>query len=198
MSASISRSGCRDEIVGLIAEGVGDIGIVAGTVDAGGLTTYPFRTDRFVAVVAQEHPLAKRANDRFRGSARLRHSSGSTASERDLSAFSPARRRARPAAAAARAVAQLRRGVPSCRERTSAVGIVPHTTARARGQVDGDQGASSSTDAWAVRELTICVRDIDALPPFARQLVEHMRDKQRASAATRSARHQRPSNRDRG
>src|ERR1041384_2402026 len=44
-----------DEIVGLIAEGVGDLGIVAGTVDAGGLTTYPFRTDRFVAVVAEQH-----------------------------------------------------------------------------------------------------------------------------------------------
>ena len=48
-----------DEIVGLIAEGVGDIGIVAGTVDAGRLTTYPFRTDRFVLVVARTHPLAK-------------------------------------------------------------------------------------------------------------------------------------------
>src|ERR1700731_2576596 len=37
-----------DEIVGLIAEGVADIGIVAGTVDVGGLQTYPYRTDRFV------------------------------------------------------------------------------------------------------------------------------------------------------
>ena len=35
-----------DEIVGLIAEGVADLGIVAGTVDAGGLETYPFRRDR--------------------------------------------------------------------------------------------------------------------------------------------------------
>ncbi|MDO9247686.1 MAG: LysR family transcriptional regulator, partial [Phenylobacterium sp.] len=39
-----------DEIVGLIAEGVGDIGIVAGTVDVGGLETFPFRSDRFVVV----------------------------------------------------------------------------------------------------------------------------------------------------
>ena len=31
------------------------------------------------------------------------------------------------------------------------------------------------TDPWAVRDLTICVRDLDALPPYARQLVEHMR-----------------------
>src|SRR4029079_12983960 len=54
-----------DEIVGLIAEGVADIGIVAGTVDPGRLTTYPFRTDRFVAVVAKAHPLAKRETISF-------------------------------------------------------------------------------------------------------------------------------------
>ena len=31
------------------------------------------------------------------------------------------------------------------------------------------------TDTWALRDLTICVRDFDALPPYAQQLVEHMR-----------------------
>src|SRR4029077_17734949 len=54
-----------DEIVGLIAEGVADLGVVAGTVDAGALETYPFRRDRFVLVVAQDHPLAKRAKIGF-------------------------------------------------------------------------------------------------------------------------------------
>src|SRR5260221_8184738 len=54
-----------DEIVGLIAEGVGDIGVVAGTVDAGRLTTYPFRSDRFVLVVALDHPLATRSTVDF-------------------------------------------------------------------------------------------------------------------------------------
>ncbi|HVZ52363.1 MAG TPA: LysR family transcriptional regulator, partial [Pseudolabrys sp.] len=54
-----------DEIVGLIAEGTGDIGIVAGTVDYGGLQTFPFRSDRFVLVVAKNHPLAARAKIGF-------------------------------------------------------------------------------------------------------------------------------------
>ena len=49
-----------DEIVGLIAEGVGDLGIIASTVDAARLETYRFRTDRFVLVVAPGHPLAAR------------------------------------------------------------------------------------------------------------------------------------------
>src|SRR4249920_3254752 len=39
-----------DEIVGLIAEGVADLGIVAATVDSSTLETYPFRKDRFVLV----------------------------------------------------------------------------------------------------------------------------------------------------
>src|SRR3974377_858666 len=50
-----------DEIVGLIAEGVADLGIVAATVDASALSTYPFRKDRFVLVVARDHPLATRS-----------------------------------------------------------------------------------------------------------------------------------------
>src|SRR3974377_1174640 len=45
-----------EEIVGLIAEGVADLGIVAGTVDAGALETYPFLRDPFVLVVARAHP----------------------------------------------------------------------------------------------------------------------------------------------
>jgi hypothetical protein len=31
------------------------------------------------------------------------------------------------------------------------------------------------TDPWAVRELTICIRKFAELPPYARQLVEHLR-----------------------
>src|SRR6476469_1900538 len=54
-----------DETVGLIAEGVADLGIIAGTVDAGTLETYPFRRDRFVLVVARDHPLASRATVGF-------------------------------------------------------------------------------------------------------------------------------------
>src|ERR1700693_1877233 len=49
-----------DEIVGLIADGSGDIGIVAGTVDKGPLTNDAFRRGRFVLVVAREHALARR------------------------------------------------------------------------------------------------------------------------------------------
>jgi hypothetical protein len=35
--------------------------------------------------------------------------------------------------------------------------------------------AVALTDAWAARELTICIRRLSELPPYARQLVEHLR-----------------------
>ena len=54
-----------DEIVGQIAEGVADLGIVAATVDVSELETYPFRKDRFVLAVAHDHPLAKRSKIAF-------------------------------------------------------------------------------------------------------------------------------------
>src|SRR4029077_15311162 len=47
-----------DEIVGAVADGTADIGIVAGTVEMTGLEVLPFRIDRFVLVVATNHPLS--------------------------------------------------------------------------------------------------------------------------------------------
>lgn len=49
-----------EEIVGLVAEGASDIGILSGTVDTGSLETFPFREDRFVLVAARGHVLAER------------------------------------------------------------------------------------------------------------------------------------------
>ena len=103
-----------DEIVGLIAEGVADLGIVAGTVDSGGLETYPFRRDRFVLVVAQDHALAKRAKIAFDDV--LDHDFVGLDRVQRYSALSCRQGGAhRPAAAAARAIAQLRRGLPAGR-----------------------------------------------------------------------------------
>ncbi len=100
-----------DEIVGLIAEGVADIGIVAGTVDASALETYPFRRDRFVLVVARDHPLAKRSKIPF--AQVLDHDFVGLDRASALQRFlADKAARDRPAAAAARAVAQLRRGLP--------------------------------------------------------------------------------------
>ena len=162
-----------DEIVGLIAEGVADLGIVAGTVDTSALETYPFRKDRFVLVVARDHALAQRTQDSVRPGARARFR---RARPRQRAAALPRRQGGahRPAAAAARAAAQLRRGLPhgrmQCRHRHRAGNHRPPGGAR-----PWRSSPVALTDAWAVRELTICIRKLGELPPFARQLVEHLR-----------------------
>ena len=161
-----------DEIVGLIAEGVADIGIVAGTVDAGGLGTFPFRRDRFVLVVGREHPLARRAKIAFQEV--LDHDfvglDRASALQRFLAA--KAVRIGRPL----RLRVQLRSFDAVCRlvECKVGIGIVPETTAR-RVQKTMAIAVVPLTDAWAARELTICVRNLTELPLYARQLVEHLR-----------------------
>jgi molybdate transport repressor ModE-like protein len=161
-----------DEIVGLIAEGVADIGIVAGTVDAGRLMTYPFRSDRFVLVVARDHPLARRSKIGF--AEVLDHNfvglDRASALQRFLA--DKASRVGRPL----KLRVQLRSFDAVCRlvECNVGVGIVPATTVR-RAAASMAIKAVDLTDAWALRELTICVRNFDNLPPYAKQLVEHMR-----------------------
>ncbi|HWP27071.1 MAG TPA: LysR substrate-binding domain-containing protein [Xanthobacteraceae bacterium] len=161
-----------DEIVVLIAEGVADIGIVAGTVDVGRLTTYPYRTDRFVLVVARDHPLARRTKISF--AEVLDHDfvglDRASALQRFLA--DKASRIGRPL----RLRVQLRSFDAVCRlvEHNVGVGIVPASTVRWAAGTMAIK-AVDLADPWALRELTICIRDFNALPPYAQQLVEHMR-----------------------
>ncbi|MET0921905.1 MAG: LysR substrate-binding domain-containing protein, partial [Xanthobacteraceae bacterium] len=71
---------------------------------------------------------------------------------------------------------QLRSFDAVCRmvECNVGIGIVPETTARRVSRTMAIVPVVL-TDAWAVRELTICIRSLAELPPFARQLVEHLR-----------------------
>ena len=161
-----------DEIVGLIAEGVADLGIIAGTVDAGSLETFPFRRDRFVLVVARNHPLAKKRQIAFadvldhdfvgldRASALQRF-----LADKAVRAGQPLRLRV-----------QLRSFDAVCRlvECNVGIGIVPETTARWATKTMAIATVPLA-DAWAVRDLTICVRSFRELPTHARQLVEHLR-----------------------
>ena len=165
-----------DEIVGLIAEGVGDIGVVAGTVDPGRLETFPFRSDRFVLVVAKDHALARRSKIAF--AEVLDHDfvglDRASALQRFLA--DKAARAGRPL----RLRIQLRSFDGVCRlvERNVGVGIVPETTAKWAAQTMSIRTVQL-TDPWALRDLSIVVRAYKALPPYARELVDHMRAERR-------------------
>ena len=71
---------------------------------------------------------------------------------------------------------QLRSFDAICRlvESNVGIGIVPETTAR-RAAPTLAINIIPLADPWAVRELTICVRALEALPTYARELVAHLR-----------------------
>lgn len=160
-----------DEIVGLIAEGLGDIGIVAGTVDTSRLETFPFRSDRFVLVTSRDHPLARRDRVSFSDVLDYDFVGLDRASALQRFLADKASRIGRPL----KLRVQLRSFDGVCRlvERNAGIGIVPETTVRWAQRSMAIRGVEL-TDSWALRELTICVRDVKQLSPFARQLVEHM------------------------
>jgi DNA-binding transcriptional LysR family regulator len=161
-----------DEIVGLVAEGVADAGIVAGTVDVGALATFPFRSDRFVVVAATDHPLAARSRVGFvealdydlvgleRSSSLQRFLSGKAARE------------GRPL----KLRVQLRSFDAVCRlvECGVGVGVVPATTA-ARAARTMALAIVDLTDDWAVRDLNIVVRAGERLRPYAQALVDSLK-----------------------
>jgi molybdate transport repressor ModE-like protein len=161
-----------DEIVGLVAEGVGDIGIVAGTVDTSRLETFPFRSDRFVLVTSRDHPLARRDTIAFAEVLEYDFVGLDRASALQRFLADKASRIGRPL----KLRVQLRSFDAVCRlvERNAGIGIVPETTVRWAERSMAIK-AVDLTDTWALRDLTICVRDVTQLSSFARQLVEHMK-----------------------
>ncbi|MDB5429406.1 MAG: transcriptional regulator, LysR family [Caulobacter sp.] len=161
-----------DEIVGLIAEGVGDVGIVAGTVDVGALEAFPFRTDRFVVVTAKGHPLATRDAVTFGEVLDCDLVGLDRASSLQRFLAGKAAREGRPL----RLRVQLRSFDAVCRlvECGVGVGIVPRTTAL-RSAKTMSLAVVELTDDWALRDLTIVVRGFAELRPYARDLVESLR-----------------------
>lgn len=161
-----------DEIVGLVAEGAAEIGIVAGTVETAGLETHPFASDRFVVVTAPGHPLAERRSVPFAEVMGLDFVGLDRASALQRFLAGKAARAGR----VLRLRVQLRSFDAVCRmvEAGVGIGIVPETTARLA-QKTSDIQVVALDDAWAVRDLRIVLRGYAALPPTSRLLVDLMR-----------------------
>jgi DNA-binding transcriptional LysR family regulator len=160
-----------DEIVAAVAEGIADIGIVAGTVEVAGLEIMPFRTDRFVLVVASSHSLA-----------RVEHIAFAEALDFDFVGLDRTSALQRFLAEKAERIGrrlklrvQLRSFDAVCRlvECNVGIGVVPATTA-ARHANTMSIHKIELTDDWALRRLTICVRREADLPIYARELVRHL------------------------
>src|SRR5208337_554198 len=160
-----------DEIVAAVADGTADIGIVAGTVAVTGLEILPFRTDRFVLVVAPKHPLAAVAGIAFAEVLDCDFVGLDRASALQRFLSEKAERIGRRL----KLRVQLRSFDAVCRlvECNVGIGVVPATTAERHAKTMSLHRIEL-LDEWAVRKLTICVRRLSDLPIYARELVQHL------------------------
>jgi DNA-binding transcriptional LysR family regulator len=166
-----------DEIVAAVADGAADIGIVAGTVAPDGavrvadLEVFPFRDDRFVLVVAKNHALAKRKRIAFAKLLDLDFVGLDRVSALQRFLAEKAERVGRRL----KLRVQLRSFDAVCRlvECNVGIGIVPATTAERNMRSMAIQRIELEDD-WALRKLMICVRRLDDLPTYARDLVRHL------------------------
>lgn len=144
-----------DDIVGLVAEGTADIGIVVGTVDTGALLTKPFRSDRIVVIARSDDPLAKSSGVMF--ASILERDFVGLDRESALQRFLT--NRAMREGHRLRQRVQLRSFDAVCMmvQAGVGIGIVPETTAL-RVQRDTGMAIIPLLDGWAQRDLRVCLR----------------------------------------
>ncbi|WP_228895935.1 LysR family transcriptional regulator [Pseudoduganella aquatica] len=159
----------NQDIVRGVQEGTADIGIAAGPVQGAGLEIIPFSTDRLVLATAQDHPLATRGQIGFAETLDYQHiglHEGST-----LQHFLA--RAAHEAGQRLQLRIQVRGFEAMCRmvENNVGVAILPHSSAL-RLSRSMKLALVELTEPWAVRERSVVVQKLDALPLYARELVD--------------------------
>lgn len=161
----------NQDIVRGIQEGTADIGIAAGSVQGQGLQIINFSTDRLILATAPGHPLAKAGKVTFADTLAYPHvglHEGST-----LQHFLN-----RIVAETGQSL-QLRiqvRGFESlCRmvEADVGIGILPQSAALRLAKTV-KLSLVELAEPWAVRERSVVVQALDALPQYARDLVDEI------------------------
>ena len=163
------RERLSSDIVRAVSEGTADIGIVADTVRTEGLHVLPYRSDRLVLATAATHPLAQEKSVNFADTLEYDYivlHEGSA-----IHSFLT------HAAGELRIPLKMRIQVSSfetvCRmiEANVGIGILPESAAQRHAKTLSIRIVQLN-DAWAARNLVICVQKLEALPGFARELVD--------------------------
>lgn len=156
-----------ERIVGLLTEGVADIGILSTDADIAPLQAHGFRHDRYVLIVPAHHALARQESVSFTRLGREDFIAGPShgllvqhAERLGL------RLRVRVQVATFDAVIRL---VAS----GGGVGVVPRSAALRASQLS-PLAIVDVRDRWADRKLQLCVRDVAALSASAKMLFQHL------------------------
>ncbi|HTN65312.1 MAG TPA: LysR family transcriptional regulator, partial [Burkholderiaceae bacterium] len=158
-------------IIRSVSEGSADIGIFAVNDALPDLQIFPYHSDRLVVVVPDHHPLAHRKRLAFADTLAFDYVG--------LQADSSLTERLMAASMELDASIKLRIQVRSfdcmCRmiQANIGIGILPASAVAPHAKSMGLK-AIPLKESWAARELKICVREFEALPVIARELVEHL------------------------
>jgi DNA-binding transcriptional LysR family regulator len=163
------------EVAKAVREGAADLGIVSDAVDLSQLESFPFRTDRLVAVATPELAQQLAPDGRPVHFVRLADFDH-VGLAGDSALFNYLELQARRLGRTLHARVRLRDFAAICRmvEAGVGIGIVPEPAARRSAQTM-DIVVMELLDAWALRQLSICVKSFDALPRHAQQLVDALR-----------------------
>jgi len=164
------------DVVQAVTDGAADIGIAADSVDTSALQTFAFREDTLVLVMARDHPLARQLGKK-------RYIAFADALAHDFIGMAGDSALQRHAAEQAARLGlrlhckiRLRSFEAMCRMAASGAGLalLPEAAAVRNGDTEHLRIVKLNDD-WADRKLLICVRDLDALPAYARELVAALR-----------------------
>jgi DNA-binding transcriptional LysR family regulator len=156
-------------IVRAVIEGTAEIGIVAGTINTEDLQVFPYRADRLVLATPRAHVLAKCKQVKFSETLAFNHVGLVEGSA--LFHFLKQAAHALDKTIKTRIRVGNFESLSRMVEARVGVGIMPEYAAR-RYSKHMDICVVPLTDAWATRDLQICVRSLEALPLFARWLVD--------------------------
>lgn len=166
------REETSEIILAAIRDGLADVGICSDSADAGELLLLPYKSDRLGVIVPKGHPLAE-AGSGVAFAATLDYDHVGLPSGSSLRALLWTK------AAALEQVIGVRAEVASldavCRMVGAGLGIavLPAGAAAPYLEVAG-LAAIDLTDDWAAGNLTIAVREVEALPLVARNLIAHL------------------------
>ncbi|WP_022702266.1 LysR family transcriptional regulator [Pseudorhodobacter ferrugineus] len=154
-----------------ILDGTADLGITSGPIPDAGLQAIRFSTDHLLLATPRNHPLAAQTSVSFADTLAYEHiglHEGST-----LLAFLRGLMERHGYDRALRI--QVRSFEAMCRmvEAGVGIGITPESAARRHAKTM-DIALITISDPWAIRDRSVLVRDIAALPHIARALVDEL------------------------
>ncbi len=159
---------CED-IVRAVSEGAADIGIVSCDARGGDVKLIPYRHDRLVAVFSPRHALVKLKKVDFVQTLKHEH----VALAEDCAISQLLSRMAAECQASMGVRTRVNNFESACRivEVNAAIAVMPESAALRYGKSMRLQYVPLA-DAWAQRKLSLCVKNVEHLPAYARRLID--------------------------